>query len=270
MRRIIIIVSLFVVGIFASHAQDYCDTLKWKSLKTFCLYLDGSSFHRVGELDSAIINIDTLPIFYLGHAGLNISNDTFYANEEFTLLATWGIFTDTGAIGFSGQAFIYDFVKDFVPNDTLRTVYALSFNLPPLINQIKEDLGVELEEISYWQVIIGVAATSKDGIYSDSVFYAGADTSVFYVVRGGVGIAGRPQGSPVLVYPNPTGNQLRVTIGGEYHSPIQYSIYSVVGQVVMVGAYPCGRPEITIDVSHLTSGMYFLKVDGKTVRFVKE
>ena len=28
--------------------------------------------------------------------------------------------------------------------------------------------------------------------------------------------------------------------------------------------------EITIDVSALSSGMYFLKVDGKTVKFIKE
>jgi hypothetical protein len=28
--------------------------------------------------------------------------------------------------------------------------------------------------------------------------------------------------------------------------------------------------EITIDVSGLAKGMYFLKIDGKTVRFVKE
>ena len=83
-----------------------------------------------------------------------------------------------------------------------------------------------------------------------------------------------PQGlqseSQLMIYPNPANNELRITIGGEYHSPIQYSIYSVVGQVVMVGAYPCGRPEMTIDVSHLSAGMYYLKIDGKTARFVKE
>jgi len=72
----------------------------------------------------------------------------------------------------------------------------------------------------------------------------------------------------LTIYPNPTRGQLiidngELTIG-------EYSIYSVVGQVVMVGAYPCGSPEMTIDVSHLASGMYFLKVDGKTVKFVKE
>ena len=71
------------------------------------------------------------------------------------------------------------------------------------------------------------------------------------------------------VYPNPVKNQLRIT-NYELQKDGESVIYSVVGQVVMVGAYPCGRPEITIDISHLASGMYFLKVDGKVVRFVKE
>ena len=59
------------------------------------------------------------------------------------------------------------------------------------------------------------------------------------------------------IYPNPTSNQLRITIEGEYHSPIQYSIYSVVGQVVMEGQFPSKGGEFSIDVSHLASVCIF-------------
>jgi hypothetical protein len=48
-------------------------------------------------------------------------------------------------------------------------------------------------------------------------------------------------------------------------------IYDVVGQ--MVGAYPCGRPEndeITIDISHLAQGLYFLKIGNKTIKIIKQ
>jgi len=90
------------------------------------------------------------------------------------------------------------------------------------------------------------------------------------------------QNTGFKVYPNPAKNQLQITIEGEYHSPIQYSIYSVVGQVVMQA--PLSPPEggkllpsfggagggLIIDVSHLSAGMYFLKVDGKVVKFIKE
>jgi len=74
----------------------------------------------------------------------------------------------------------------------------------------------------------------------------------------------------------------------------EYTIYSVVGQVVMRGETANNTPlaplkggidgveenspfkggrgmsEITIDVSHLAKGMYFLKIGEKVVKFVKE
>ena len=69
------------------------------------------------------------------------------------------------------------------------------------------------------------------------------------------------------VYPNPTKNQLRI-MNYELREDAEIGIYDIVGK--MVGAYPCGRPEMTIDVSHLANGMYFLKIDNKVVKFVKE
>ncbi|MCL2132311.1 MAG: T9SS type A sorting domain-containing protein [Lentimicrobiaceae bacterium] len=50
----------------------------------------------------------------------------------------------------------------------------------------------------------------------------------------------------------------------------EIKVFDVVGQVV--GTY-CIRPEntkIEIDISHLASGLYFLKIDGKTVKMVKQ
>ena len=69
------------------------------------------------------------------------------------------------------------------------------------------------------------------------------------------------------VFPNPVKNQLKIK-NYELKEGEVIEIYSVVGQTV--GAYPCGRPETTIDISHLASGMYYLKVGNNTVRFVKE
>jgi len=54
------------------------------------------------------------------------------------------------------------------------------------------------------------------------------------------------------------------------HAPLsedaEYKIFSVVGQVVMEGTLKNN----TINVSPLANGMYFLKIDGKIVRFVKQ
>ena len=72
------------------------------------------------------------------------------------------------------------------------------------------------------------------------------------------------------IYPNPTNGQLIIEYGELTIENIE--IYNIVGQ--MVGVYPCGRPNnaetITIDVSHLSSGMYYLKIADRTVKFLKE
>jgi len=47
-------------------------------------------------------------------------------------------------------------------------------------------------------------------------------------------------------------------------------IYNVVGQVVFTSQLSKLSPETTIDISHLANGLYFLKVDGKMVKIVKE
>ena len=274
MKKVIIILSLFVAGIFSSQAQEGCDTLKWQSLKTDYLGCDGNPvydpFYRIGALDGATINIDTLPIFYLGYAAVNISNDTFYAGEHLAIISTCLIYTDTGIIASTGwRAFSYPFSYDCYPADTVCKVFDITYDLPPLINGIKENRGIELEEISYWQLIIGVCHTDKDGYYSDSVIFAGADTSIFYVVRGGVGVVETHNYADLQIYPNPVNYELKIMNyeGGNIE------VYNVIGQLL----YQINKSTnkqinngISIDVSHLASGMYFLKVDNKVVRFVKE
>ena len=244
MRRGIIIVSLLVAGIFSSYAQERCDTLKWKTINSVYGYseIPGGSFYEMGDLDGAVINMDTLSAFYPAIDIVNISNDTFYENTNFSIFVVVYIFTDAGvAIHFHTHLGYY-FGIDVLPNDTITPAVWKKVDLPDMINQLKVVKGIDFEEISYWQMAMGISSTEKDGIYSDSVVWAGTDTSVFYVVRGGVDIAETHYNASLLrVYPNPVNHELRITIEGEYHSPIQYSIYSVVGQVVMVGAYPCGR-----------------------------
>ena len=71
------------------------------------------------------------------------------------------------------------------------------------------------------------------------------------------------------IYPNPTTGQITVKSDKVYQVE-NIVIYDVVGQVV--GAYRI-RPENTetiIDISHLSAGLYFLKIDGKTFKVVKE
>jgi len=71
----------------------------------------------------------------------------------------------------------------------------------------------------------------------------------------------------VKVYPNPTSGELKIK-NEELREGTVIEIFNIVGQ--NVGAYPCGRPETTIDISHLANGMYYLRIWEKVVKFVKE
>ena len=278
MKRVIIVVSLFVAGIFNSHAQDACDSVKLKTIKTEYVEITGYDLDIKGELDGAVINIDTLPVLHPTLTIVNISNDTFFSAEQYEigLQMFFFVYNNTNSILFSNRTILdpQPMPFDWYPND-IKNILCFKYTFSEIIDAI-ESTGVNFDQISYWVTAYGVSYTSKDGTLSDSLFYVGADISTFRVVRSGVGIAGRPQESPLQVYPNPAKNQLIIECkDGACPVPTEeYVIYSVVGQVVMRGTLPCRDAAChvltTINVESLASGMYFLEIGNKTVKFVKE
>jgi len=48
---------------------------------------------------------------------------------------------------------------------------------------------------------------------------------------------------------------------------IDYNIYSITGQILLQGEI---QDDLPINIESLASGMYYLKVLNKTVKFVKE
>jgi len=69
----------------------------------------------------------------------------------------------------------------------------------------------------------------------------------------------------VRIFPNPAFTQLHVKI--DTQEIADYSIYNVVGQIVLQGKL---QEDSTINVELLANGMYYLRIAGKTVKFVKE
>lgn len=80
----------------------------------------------------------------------------------------------------------------------------------------------------------------------------------------------------VIVYPNPVQNLLYVNIYVTNASQHAWSIYDINGRVVLGNAHflEKGNHTISIDLEHLSSGLYFLKSDvaGKnhSVKIVKQ
>ena len=256
MKRVIIIISLFVTSAFVVHAQDRCDTLKWKTMHTNYVKQEGGSYVAMGRLNNTVINVDTLPRIHYAAKIVNISNDTFAANDQITIMGRTELHTDTGLFGgYNWQSFWSYFDKDCMPNDTLIKMYGIGVDFLSVINQLKELDNVELEEITHWKFIMGVTKTSKDGFYSDSVIMAGMDTSIFYVVRGGVGVQEIEKNpSIVSVYPNPAKTYFTVT--NTENAEIQ--LFNVLGQKVF---QTIGTQENTVvNTASLPQGLYVLKV----------
>jgi hypothetical protein len=70
-----------------------------------------------------------------------------------------------------------------------------------------------------------------------------------------------------IIYPNPTSNQLRIT---NYELRMgNIEIYDVVGRLQQSKIVNL-QSEIIIDISHLPAGMYFLYIDRKTIKIIKD
>lgn len=79
-----------------------------------------------------------------------------------------------------------------------------------------------------------------------------------------VGISELGDVSNILVYPNPSNNAIRVT--NTKNSNFDVTIYSLLGTVVLKGNYSSDE---LIDISSLTTGLYFISIDNKITKFCK-
>jgi len=69
-----------------------------------------------------------------------------------------------------------------------------------------------------------------------------------------------------LVFPNPTTGQLTIDNGQLTIGNVE--IYNVFGQSLL-SLQSLQSPEITIDISHLPKGVYFIKINNQTNKFIK-
>jgi len=69
----------------------------------------------------------------------------------------------------------------------------------------------------------------------------------------------------MTIYPNPAFTKLHVKL--DTPESADYNIFSITGQLLLQGKVQDNSP---INIESLASGMYYLKIAGKTVKFVKE
>jgi len=113
------------------------------------------------------------------------------------------------------------------------------------------------------------AEVSKNNPYS---FTVTEDVEVVANFAEGVGIVETDNYPSVRVYPNPTNGELQITslllsLSKYELQDANYHIFNVMGQLMMQGKL--SGETTSINVESLASGMYFLRVVGKMVKFVK-
>lgn len=72
----------------------------------------------------------------------------------------------------------------------------------------------------------------------------------------------------ISVYPNPTTNSLKVDLG-DHMDVVNYSITSFTGQVILENTVK-NTSSISLDVSHMAKGVYFLNLNSITYKIIKQ
>jgi hypothetical protein len=157
----------------------------------------------------------------------------------------------------------------------------VDFSTQATFDGITTDFDIEKDGItatrSDYTINNGIITFTKIGNYKITMTNEAIVSDTNYPAKviaefivGEVGIVGTERAPSLQVYPNPTDGQLTVGIAGQTSNDgIGIEIFNVVGQVV--GAYRI-RPEnneTTVDINNLSNGMYFLKIDGKMYKIVK-
>ena len=128
------------------------------------------------------------------------------------------------------------------------------------------DFGIaEVHDYGSYYLVKGVSvgetyivATSDDGNFEDEC----------KVTVGNVGMAETQHAASLRVYPNPVKGELVIDNGQWTIDNVK--IFDITGRVLNNYQLSIVNSQLKIDVSGLASGVYYLKMDGKTVKFVKE
>ena len=73
------------------------------------------------------------------------------------------------------------------------------------------------------------------------------------------------ENNQVTIYPNPTQSHINLSLN--YSIDVHYKLFSLLGQQLMDGIITSSNQEI--DISHLPSNIYFLKVDNQVFKILK-
>jgi hypothetical protein len=102
-------------------------------------------------------------------------------------------------------------------------------------------------------------------ISKDSTIVKAGDENLFNACMGYTGLKEIQQQTNIKIYPNPTTGQLKVKSQKSKVESIE--LFDIYGR--KLSQFTIHDSPVEIDISHLPAGIYFLKIDGKTVKIIK-
>ena len=108
------------------------------------------------------------------------------------------------------------------------------------------------------------AEVHPDSIYT---FTVTGDRSLVAVFEKVVGIASATLSNQISVYPNPTSGELKIENGELKIKSVE--VFDVYGRRLLSQPSP-KSPETVIDISHLTTGVYFLRIHTEAGQVIKK
>ena len=235
---------------------------------------NGSNWDTLGDGTSGFVQaiVVTSNFIYVG--------GNFAIAEEQTVnrIARWNRNTNSWeslGFGISGN------VKDMKHDGTYLYV-AGNFETASDIENVNEIMN----NVSRWSENKGWEALGTDtfvGVDNQVNALVFSDDNLQLFVGGNYGIAGEINASNIsiwqeeeskptpdteninMVYPNPFVNSLNVSFEDEPDQNINTSIYTISGILVSSEVLPIENGLLTIDISILSSGLYYLKLDSENM-----
>ena len=239
---------------FTTYADTICsgtvyNDVHFKNLTTSGVYYD--TLKNTNGCDSIIeFTLYYYPSVVVQNYEDIICENGTYSDVYFSDLTLAGIYKDTLKSIYGCDSLIINFTLHLYPSI-------------PITNYLKSIVEGETYNDANFKNL------TQAGVYYDTLENINGCDSIICLTLTvtGIGIVETDNYPSLRVYPNPAKNELRIRSYELQASEVYIQIYSVVGQMVV--AYPCGRPETTIDIAHLVNGIYYLKINNKVVKFVK-
>lgn len=173
---------------------------------------------------------------------------------------TWSLKNAAGTVLYSGGPYA---------NNSTATL-TQTWNLPAngcYVFNIKDSYGDGIAAPGYYNI----KTLAGETIAAGGQF--GASESKSFATAELLGTNTFDMANSIQLYPNPTRNNLTISVSNATETPDAYSIYNTIGQQI-ASQKITSNTDLTINTSAFSAGVYFIKLSKgsatKTLRFIKE